>query len=127
MQERRGAAQGRNVGERSARHAQGQGGQRSAQRGRGLEVEEVRPYAVGDDARSIDWRVTARRGRLHTKLYREDRERPVWLLVDLHPGLFFGSRRQLKSALLLLAAEIGRASCRGKSVSGRVDLGGGRI
>src|SRR3546814_5797427 len=52
---------------RRAALAQIQGGHRSAQRGRGLEVEEVRPYAVGDDARSIDWRVTARRGRLHTK------------------------------------------------------------
>src|SRR3546814_16621639 len=50
--------------------------------------------------------LTARRGRLHTKLYRDDRERPVWLLVDLHPGLFFGSRRQLKSALLLRAAAL---------------------
>lgn len=102
----RGAAQGLNLGERRAALAQIQGGHRSAQRGRGLEVEEVRPYAIGDDARSIDWRVTARRGRLHTKLYREDRERPVWLLADLHAGLFFGSRRQLKSALLLRAAAL---------------------
>lgn len=102
----RGAAQGLNLGERRAALAQIQGGHRSAQRGRGLEIEEVRPYAVGDDARSIDWRVTARRGRLHTKLYREDRERPVWLVADLHVGLFFGSRRQLKSALLLRAAAL---------------------
>ncbi len=81
-----------------------QGGQRSVHRGRGLEFEEVRPYAAGDDARTIDWRVTARRGRPHTKLFREERERPVWLLADLHAGLYFGSRRQLKSALLLRAA-----------------------
>jgi len=45
-------------------------------------------------------------GRPHTRLYREERERPVWLLADLHPGLYFGSRRQLKSALLLRAAAL---------------------
>jgi uncharacterized protein (DUF58 family) len=83
-----------------------QGGHRSAARGRGIEFEEVRPYAAGDDARSIDWRVTARRGKPHTKVFREDRERPVWLLADLHAGLYFGSRRQLKSALLLRAAAL---------------------
>ncbi len=82
------------------------GSHRSAQRGRGLEFEEVRPYVAGDDPRNIDWRVTARRGRTHTKLFREERERPVWLLVDLHPALFFGSRRQLKSALAVRAAAL---------------------
>jgi uncharacterized protein (DUF58 family) len=82
------------------------GAHRGMQRGRGLEFEEVRPYAAGDDARSIDWRVSARRGRLHTKLFREERERPVWLLVDLQPGMFFGSRLQLKSALAVRAAAL---------------------
>lgn len=82
------------------------GAHRGVQRGRGLEFEEVRPYAAGDDARSIDWRVSARRGRLHTKLFREERERPVWLLVDLQPGMFFGSRLQLKSALAVRAAAL---------------------
>ena len=102
----RGAARGLSLhGRRSAR-APLQGGHRSALRGRGLEFEEVRPYVPGDDARNIDWRVTARRGRPHTKLFREERERPVWLLADLHPGLYFGSRRQLKSALLLRAAAL---------------------
>lgn len=83
-----------------------QGARRSAQRGRGLEFDEVRPYAPGDDAHRIDWRVTARRGKAHTKLFREERERPVWLVADLHANLFFGSRRQLKSALLLRAAAL---------------------
>ncbi len=82
------------------------GGHRGAHRGRGLEFEEVRPYVAGDDARAIDWRVTARRGRLHTKLFREERERPIWLVVDLQPGLFFGSRRQFKSALAVRAAAL---------------------
>jgi hypothetical protein len=82
------------------------GSHRGAHRGRGLEFEEVRPYAPGDDVRSIDWRVTARRGRVHTKLFREERERPVWLLVDLQPGMFFGSRVQTKSALAVRAAAL---------------------
>jgi uncharacterized protein (DUF58 family) len=82
------------------------GSHRSAYRGRGLEFQEVRPYVAGDDPRSIDWRVTARRGRPHTKLFQEERERPVWLLVDLHAGLFFGSRRQLKSTVALRAAAL---------------------
>jgi uncharacterized protein (DUF58 family) len=82
------------------------GSHRGAHRGRGLEFEEVRPYAPGDDVRSIDWRVTARRGRVHTKLFREERERPVWLLVDLQPGMFFGSRLQTKAALAVRAAAL---------------------
>jgi hypothetical protein len=95
-----------------------QGSHRSVQRGRGLEFEEVRLYAPGDDARNIDWKVTARRGRAHTKLFREERERPVWLIADLHAGLFFGSRRQLKSALLLRAAAM---------LSWAAALGGDRV
>jgi uncharacterized protein (DUF58 family) len=82
------------------------GSHRGTHRGRGLEFEEVRPYAPGDDVRSIDWRVTARRGRVHTKLFREERERPVWLLVDLQPGMFFGSHVQLKSAVAVRAAAL---------------------
>lgn len=78
----------------------------SAHHGRGLEFEEVRPYAAGDDPRSIDWRVTARRGRVHTKLFREERERPVWLLVDLDTAMYFGSRTQLKSMVAVRAAAL---------------------
>lgn len=102
----RGAAHGLSLRARRPVLASLQGSHHSGRRGRGLEFEEVRPYAPGDDARDIDWRVTARRGRPHTRLYREERERPVWLLADLHPGLYFGSRRQFKSALLLRAAAL---------------------
>ncbi len=102
----RGAAHGLSLRARRPVLANLQGAHHSGRRGRGLEFEEVRPYTVGDDIRHIDWRVTARRGRPHTRLYREERERPVWLLADLHPGLFFGSRRQFKSALLLRAAAL---------------------
>lgn len=88
-----------------ARVAQGslQGTHLSAHRGRGLEFQEVRPYVAGEDVRTIDWRVTARRGRPHTKLFREERERPLWLVADLDPGMFFGTRRQTKSAVVVRA------------------------
>jgi uncharacterized protein (DUF58 family) len=120
----RGAARGLSLHANRPALAQLAGGHRSAQRGRGLEFEEVRRYAPGDDARSIDWRVTARRGQPHTKLFREERERPVWLVADLHPGLFFGSRRQLKSALLLRsAALLGWAAVRGGDRLGAVIAG----
>ena len=124
----RGAAEGLNLRAHRPGLARLQGGHRSAQRGRGIEFEEVRLYAPGDDARNIDWRVTARRGRPHTKMYREDRERPVWLLADLHPGLFFGSRRQLKSALLLRAAALlgWAASLGGDRLGAVLSSGAGR-
>lgn len=102
----RAAAHGLSLNAHRPAMAQLYGGHRSAQRGRGLEFEEVRPYVPGDDARSIDWRVTARRGKPHTKLFREERERPVWIVADLHPGLYFGSKRQFKSAVLLQAAAL---------------------
>lgn len=102
----RGAAHGLSLHGRKGTRAMLLGAHTSGQRGRGLEFQEVRPYVAGDDPRNIDWRVTARRGRPHTKLFREERERPVWLLVDLQPGLFFGSRRQLKSALVTRAAAL---------------------
>ena len=102
----RGAVHGLSLRARRPAMAQLQGGHRSAQRGRGLEFEEVRLYVPGDDARNIDWRVTARRGRPHTKLFREERERPVWIVADLHQGLYFGSRRQFKSSMMLRTAAI---------------------
>jgi uncharacterized protein (DUF58 family) len=102
----RGAAHGLSLRSRKAARAAMLGEHSSAQRGRGLEFQEVRPYVAGDDPRTIDWRVTARRGRPHTKLFREEREQSVWLLVDLQPGLFFGTHRQLKSALAVRAAAL---------------------
>lgn len=102
----RGVARTLNLHAPGAAHALLLGSHRSSHRGRGLEFEEVRPYVAGDDPRSIDWRVTARRGRPHTKLFREERERPVWLLVDLRPSMFFGSRLQLKSMVAVRAASL---------------------
>jgi uncharacterized protein (DUF58 family) len=110
----RAAARGLELGARRHALSVQAGGYISAYRGRGLELDEVRAYQPGDDARSIEWRVTARRGRPHTKLFREERERPVLLLVDLHPGMYFGSRQQLKSVLAgRLAALLGWAAVRG--------------
>jgi uncharacterized protein (DUF58 family) len=72
------------------------GQQASPRRGRGMAFAEVRLYQPGDDIRSIDWRVTARRQSPHTKLYEEERERPVLLICDLSPSLFFGSQGAYK-------------------------------
>lgn len=66
-------------------------------KGRGMEFDEVRHYQTGDDVRTIDWRVTARTGKVHTKLFREEKERPVFILTDLGPSMQFGSGLLLKS------------------------------
>ena len=79
---------------------------RSRFRGRGMEFEEVRPYQAGDDIRTIDWRVSARTGGTYTKLFCEEHERPVHVIVDQRNSLFFGSNTQFKS---VLAAEVGCA------------------
>jgi len=66
-------------------------------RGRGMEFDSVRLYQPGDDVRMIDWRVSARVGKTHTKQFREERERPVMLVVDQRQALFFGSQKATKS------------------------------
>ncbi len=77
-------------------------------RGRGIDFEEVRSYQAGDDIRSIDWRVTARTGDAHTKMFREERERPVLLAVDQRQAMFFGSSHCFKS---VLAAQLASLLC----------------
>ncbi|MGE0485903.1 MAG: DUF58 domain-containing protein [Gammaproteobacteria bacterium] len=69
----------------------------SRRRGRGMEYDESRPYQPGDDIRQLDWRVTARTGKPHTKLFREERERPVFLCIDLRPAMFFATRGVFKA------------------------------
>ncbi len=66
-------------------------------KGRGMEFDEVREYAPGDEIRTIDWNVTARTGRPFVKRYVEERELTVWLMVDLSASGSFGSRAQLKN------------------------------
>jgi uncharacterized protein (DUF58 family) len=68
-------------------------------KGRGMEFDEVRLYAPGDDIRCLDWRVTARTGKVHTKLYREERERPIFLVTDYRSAMFFATRGVFKSVL----------------------------
>jgi uncharacterized protein (DUF58 family) len=69
----------------------------SSFRGRGLEFDSVREYIPGDDIRSIDWRVTARVGSAHVKVFREDRERPMYLCIDVNASMRFGTRNTFKS------------------------------
>ncbi|MEL7024052.1 MAG: DUF58 domain-containing protein [Pseudomonadota bacterium] len=66
-------------------------------KGRGMEFDEARPYQAGDDPRSIDWRVTARTGRPYTKLFREERERPVFCWVDQRQTMRFATRGVFKA------------------------------
>ncbi len=73
------------------------GGHQSRHQGRGMDFAEVRQYQAGDDIRSIDWRVTARTGKTHTKLFTEEREQPVILYIDLSATMRFGSQLMLKS------------------------------
>jgi len=72
----------------------------SAFKGRGMEFEEVRPYQIGDDVRTIDWNVSARYGEPYVKVFREERELTVLLLVDMSASHAFGTREQLKRDLV---------------------------
>ncbi|MDH3954398.1 MAG: DUF58 domain-containing protein, partial [Gammaproteobacteria bacterium] len=74
--------------------------------GRGMEFDESRPYQPGDDPRSIDWRVTARSTTAYTKLFREERERPVLVMVDLRSNMHFATRGCFKSVNASRAAAL---------------------
>lgn len=76
----------------------------SRMRGRGVDLDEVRLYQAGDDVRNIDWKVTARKERPHTKIFREERERPTMLVIDQRRSMFFGSQVRLKSVAAAEAA-----------------------
>lgn len=91
----RALADGRRPARRGASGVQGHA--LSNLRGRGMEYAESRDYARGDDARHIDWRLTARTGRPHTKLFQAERERLTLLLADTAPALYFGTRVRFKS------------------------------
>jgi len=73
-------------------------------RGRGMEFAETRMYTRGDDVRHVDWRVTARTGKLHTKVFHAERERMTLLIADTSPGLFFATRGCYKSVQAARAA-----------------------
>ncbi|MUV12660.1 DUF58 domain-containing protein [Noviluteimonas gilva] len=78
----------------------------SPMRGRGMEYAESREYAIGDDARHIDWRLTARSGRPHTKLFQAERERLTLIVADTAPALYFGTRVRFKSVQAARAGAI---------------------
>ena len=84
----------------SGRHA-------SRLRGRGLTFEELRNYRPGDDIRSMDWRATARLRKPHVRVYCEERERPVLLVVDQRTTMFFGSARTTKATAAAELAALG--------------------
>lgn len=76
------------------------GGYHSAFKGRGMSFSEVRQYQFGDDVRDIDWNVTARTGEPHIKIFEEERELTVMLMVDISGSSFFGTTGQWKQELL---------------------------
>ncbi|MFV0365279.1 MAG: DUF58 domain-containing protein [Mangrovibacterium sp.] len=82
------------------------GKHKSKLRGRGLDFEESRKYVTGDDIRNIDWRVTARTGVTHTKVFTEEKEKPCFIVTDLTPSMFFGSQIYTKSYIACQLAAI---------------------
>lgn len=105
------------------------GSYRSAFRGRGMEFDESRAYQAGDDVRAIDWRVTARTGRVHTKMFQEERERPVLFLLDARPMMRFGTRDAFKSVVAARVAATLAWAARdgGDRVGGTILTGSGHL
>lgn len=91
-------------------------------RGRGLNFEELRNYFTGDDIRTIDWKVTARTGKPHVRVYTEERDRPTLLIVDQRMSMFFGSRVYMKSVVAAEAAALAahRLLAQGDRVGGLI-------
>ena len=76
-----------------------QGNIRSFFKGRGMEFDQVRQYQEGDDARLVDWHLTAKIGKVYTKVFTEEREHNVWFLMDLRSGMKFGTKQAFKSVI----------------------------
>ena len=87
-------------------HAPQSGKHLSAYKGQGMDFHESRNYQTGDDIRHIDWRVTAKTGKPHTKVFTEERERPLMLIVDMRKPMFFGTKNCYKSVLAAKIASI---------------------
>lgn len=103
-------------------HGKMSGNYLARSKGRGMEFDEVRHYQNGDDIRAIDWRVTARTGKTHTKLFREEVERPVLIATDLNASMFFGTRLLFKSVQAAHVASLvaWHAKSRGDRIGGVV-------
>jgi len=91
-------------------------------KGRGLNFEELRHYATGDDVRTIDWKVTARTNSPYVRVYTEERDRPVMLVVDQRMSMYFGSQLNMKSVTAAEAAALAafRVKAKGDRVGGIV-------
>lgn len=115
------AAYGLKLFQSGIRAARG-GSYLSGFKGRGMEFDETRLYTPGDDARNLDWRVTARTGSAHTKLFREERERPVFISVDARAPMFFATRGAFKyvQAARLAALTAWSALNHGDRIGGQV-------
>ncbi|HSN00356.1 MAG TPA: DUF58 domain-containing protein [Rudaea sp.] len=95
-------------------------------RGRGVDYAESRIYQPGDDIRQMDWRVTARSGKPHTKLFEEEREQGILLIVDENPSLRFGTRVRFKSVQAARAAAlVAWTAARNGDRIGALGFGGG--
>ena len=84
-------------GKKSAKHNAGEA--QSIFKGRGMDFDEVREYQQGDDVRLVDWRLTAKLGKVFTKVFHEERDRHVWFLIDLRWGMKFGTKQAFKSVI----------------------------
>jgi len=106
-------------------HLTQQGHHLSPLKGRGIDFAEVRRYQAGDDIRFMDWRVTARTSQPHTKIFHEERERPVLLIVDQGNSMWFGSKVTFKSVIAAkLTAILGWAAMQqGERVGGLLYAG----
>lgn len=100
------ALKGRKLKPQQKLWAQLSGSQHAVQKGRGMEFSEVRQYQPGDDIRTIDWRVTARTQKPHTKVFTEEQERPAIIALQLTSELFFGSHIRFKSVQALQTAAL---------------------
>ena len=111
-----------NLAAAKSSHGKMSGNYLARSKGRGMEFDEVRHYQNGDDIRAIDWRVTARTGKTHTKLFREEVERPVLIATDLSTSMLFGSRLLFKSvqAAHVAALVAWHAKSRGDRIGGVV-------
>jgi len=88
---------------------------KSAFKGRGMELEEVRAYTFGDDVRDIDWRITARKSEPFTKVYNEEKDRVMTVVLDMSASMVFGTRKELKTVTAAkIAALLGWMSLHNK-------------
>ena len=73
------------------------GRHQSGMRGRGMDFSEMKQYVQGDDARNMDWKATRRTGKPYIRVYNEERDRNVWLVISQMNSMFFGSTERMKS------------------------------